>query len=174
MWLVRFATLQRTALLSMRTVQNAPPAASTQPNTTILSVVIALGPSGPVFDEQSARRIDRVQLPTSQALRANPKIFRKWRGPFLNGFLSGIDRYQPDNQKEFEVEEGVQWLEDQLISVRSAVAISSRRNGQSICRLIVFATYGRARLADINLRTRFTYHVRQRTHHRRQVAPAPW
>ena len=28
--------------------------------------------------------------------------------PFLNGFLSGIDRYQPDNQKEFEVEEGVQ------------------------------------------------------------------
>jgi hypothetical protein len=27
---------------------------------------------------------------------------------FLNGFLSGIDRYQPDNQKEFEVEEGVQ------------------------------------------------------------------
>ena len=33
----------------------------------------------------------------------NPKIFG-----FLNGFLSGIDRYQPDNQKEFEVEEGVQ------------------------------------------------------------------
>jgi hypothetical protein len=34
--------------------------------------------------------------------------FSEWRGPFLNGFLSGIDRYQPDNQKEFEVEEGVQ------------------------------------------------------------------
>ena len=36
-------------------------AAGTQPNTTILSVVIALGPSGPVFDEQSARRIGRAQ-----------------------------------------------------------------------------------------------------------------
>jgi hypothetical protein len=33
----------------------------------------------------------------------NPKNFRKWRGPFLNGFLSGIDRYRSANQK------GLKW-----------------------------------------------------------------
>ena len=31
-----------------------------------------------------------------------PKIFRKLREPFLNGFLSGIDRYHSANQKEWK------------------------------------------------------------------------
>jgi hypothetical protein len=42
------------------------------------------------------------------------------------------------------------------MSVRSAVQISSLRNGLSICRIIVFGIIGRARPADISLRTRFS------------------
>jgi hypothetical protein len=47
--------------------------------------------------------IPGVILELLQVGGPNPKNFRKWRGPFLNGFLSGIDRYRSANQK------GLKW-----------------------------------------------------------------
>jgi hypothetical protein len=52
-----------------------------------------------------AAAVPGVILELLQVGGPNPKNFRKWRGPFLNGFLSGIDRYRSANQKRVEMEE---------------------------------------------------------------------
>jgi ribosomal protein L37AE/L43A len=58
--------------------------------------------ASPMQGDQGAA-IPGVILELLQVGGPNPKNFRKWRGPFLNGFLSGIDRYRSANQK------GLKW-----------------------------------------------------------------